>query len=262
MTDFQFGEAQRQIYDFLWGEFCDWYIEIAKIRLRSSTNAISPLPVLLHVIETSLRLLHPFMPFLTEELWQNLKAHLPQEIRKTESITVARYPEAGKKALDPDAERVMGSLIGIIRSIRNVRADHKVASNKWIRAQIYTDELLPNLSPYSQVIETLARAKPVTLHDRRQKHRRGENTLVSVLKEAEVAIPMESMVDLKTERKRLEADIARGKTDISRLEARLRDKDFLSKAPAAVIEREKDNLSARTAKLKRLKEQLKRLTRP
>jgi valyl-tRNA synthetase len=262
MTAFQFGEAQRQIYDFLWGEFCDWYIEIAKIRLRPGADAPSPISVLLHVMETSLRLLHPFMPFLSEELWQNLKRYLPQGTMITESITIARYPEADKKALDPDAEWVMDSLIEIIRSIRNARAQHKVASNKWIRVQIYADELLPTLSPYSQVIETLARARPITLHDRRQKHPRGENTLVSVLKEAEVAIPMESMVDLEAERKRLEADIVRGKTDITRLEARLRDKDFLSKAPSAVIEIEKDNLSARKARLKRLEEQLKKLTQP
>jgi valyl-tRNA synthetase len=94
MTDFQFGEAQRQLYEFLWGEFCDWYIEIAKIRLRSATNDRSPRPVLLHGMETSLRLLHPFMPFLTEELWQNLKEYLPQERKEAESITIAQYPEA------------------------------------------------------------------------------------------------------------------------------------------------------------------------
>jgi valyl-tRNA synthetase len=259
MADFQFGEAQRQLYDFLWGEFCDWYIEIAKIRLRSGAGDRSPLPVLLHAMETSLRLLHPSMPFLSEELWQNLKRHLPQEGRETESITIAQYPKAEKKALDPDAERVMESMIEIIRSIRNVRAEHKVASNKWIRAQIYADKLVPTLSPYSPVIENLARAKPVTFHDRRKEHPRGENTLVSVLKDAEVAIPLESMVDLAAERRRLEADIARGETDIARLTARLKDEDFLSKAPAAVVAREKSKLASRKARLKRLREQLKKL---
>jgi valyl-tRNA synthetase len=256
MTDFQFGEAQRQIYDFLWGEFCDWYIEIAKIRLRPDTDAASPLPVLRYVMETSLRLLHPFMPFLTEELWQNLRKYLPQDTT-TESIAIAQYPEAEKKAPDRDAERVIESLIEIIRSIRNIRAEHKVASNQWINAQIYADE--PMLTPYAQVIETLARARPVTFHDRSQEHPRGENTLVVVLKDAELVIPMESMVDLAAERKRLEADIARGETDIAKLEARLSDKDFLSKAPAAVINRERSKLATRKARLEKLKEQLKKL---
>ncbi|GAI72804.1 unnamed protein product, partial [marine sediment metagenome] len=104
MEDFQFGEAQRQIYDFLWGEFCDWYIEIAKIRLRSSVNeAPSPIPVLVYVLETSLRLLHPYMPFVTEELWQNLKQHLPPDWQATESIMVVAYPIADEAAIDPPA---------------------------------------------------------------------------------------------------------------------------------------------------------------
>ena len=83
MEDFQFGEAQRQIHDFLWGEYCDWYIELAKIRLQAGDT--SPLPVLVHVLETSLRLLHPFMPFLTEELWQNLKKHVTRTRQPTPS---------------------------------------------------------------------------------------------------------------------------------------------------------------------------------
>jgi valyl-tRNA synthetase len=259
MTDFQFGEAQRQLYDFLWGEFCDWYIEIAKIRLRSGTDTISPLPVLLNVMETSLRLLHPFMPFISEELWQNLNRYQPRDRKITESITIAQYPEAEKKAPDPDSERVMQSLIEIIRSIRNIRAEHKVASNKWISTQIYTDELITSLTSYSPVIEILAKTRPVTFHHRRQERRREENTLVLVLKDVEVAIPMESMVSLEAERKRLQAAIARGEADIAQLEARLKNKDFSSKAPAAVIDREKSKLSPRKARLKKLQEQLKKL---
>ncbi|GAJ18333.1 unnamed protein product, partial [marine sediment metagenome] len=136
MGDFQFGEAQRQIYDFLWGEFCDWYIEIAKIRLRSE-EAPSPIPVLVYVLETSLRLLHPYMPFITEELWQNLKQHLPPDWQATESIMVAAYPIADETAIDPQAERIVESIIEIIHSIRNARAQCKVESSRWIEAQIY-----------------------------------------------------------------------------------------------------------------------------
>ncbi len=259
MKDFQFGEAQQQIYDFLWGEFCDWYIEITKIRLRSDEDTMSPLPILVHVLETSLRLLHPFMPFLTEELWQNLKRHLPQDRPTGESIAIAQYPEAEKMATDPDSERVMQSVIEIIRSIRNVRAEHKVESARWIAAQIYADKLKPAIAPYSRVIQTLARARPVTFHDRRREHPRGENTLVLVLQDAEVIIPMESMVNIAAERKHLEAELAQGEADTAKLEARLSNKDFLSKAPAAVIGREKSKLTARKARLARLREQLKKL---
>ena len=93
LNEYQFGEAQRQIHDFLWGEYCDWYIELAKIRLQA--NDTSPLPVLVHVLEKSLRLLHPFMPFITEELWQHLKKYLKQP--QVESIMIAKYPEADEK---------------------------------------------------------------------------------------------------------------------------------------------------------------------
>jgi len=258
MADFQFGEAQRQIYDFLWGEFCDWYLEIAKIRLRSEAAAPSPLPVLVYVMETSLRLLHPFMPFLTEELWHNLSGCLPQE-RRSQSITIAPYPEPEEAAINADSERVVESVIEITRAIRNVRAEHKVASHKWTTARIYADEMLATLTTYAHVIETLARAKPVTLHDRRQERPQGENTLVMVLKDAEVAIPMESILDLEAERKRLGTEIARVEADLARLEARLENRDFLSKAPAAVIDRERSKLAARRDRLEKLREQLTKL---
>ncbi|MBN1862777.1 MAG: class I tRNA ligase family protein, partial [Dehalococcoidales bacterium] len=260
MADFQFGEAQRQIYDFLWGEFCDWYLEIAKIRLRAE-GAASPLPVLVSVMETSLRLLHPFMPFLTEELWHNLSGCLPPE-KRGRSISVAPYPEPDEAAVNPDSERVMAAVIEITRTIRNVRAEHKVASHQWTTARIYADELLTPLTPYAPVIETLARARPVSLHDRRKERPQGENTLVMVLNDAEVAIPMESILDLKAERKRLETEIARLETDLTRLETRLTDREFLGKAPAAVIDRERDKLAERKDRLEKLREQLTKLGQP
>ena len=255
MEDFQFGEAQRQIHDFLWGEFCDWYIEIAKVRLRSAQE-VSPIPVLVNALETSLRLLHPYMPFITEELWQNLKGHLPSDWQATESIMVAAYPEASEAAIDPEAERFMESLIEIIHSIRNARAQYKVESSRWIEAQIYAGELAPTLLPYSQAIQTLARVRPVAFLDSRREGPPGENALVLVLKDSEVVIPMESMVNLEAEKKRLQKQMEQGQVEIARLEASLKDKDFLTKAPAAVIEKERQKFYNLTDKLERLKQQI------
>ena len=121
MEDFQFGEAEQQIYDFVWSKFCDWYIEIAKIRLRSQPTP-SPLPFLANTLEKSLRLLHPFMPFVTEELWQSLKQRLPGGSQMPASIMIAPYPFADDKAFAPEAERVMDFVIEVVRSIRNIRA--------------------------------------------------------------------------------------------------------------------------------------------
>jgi valyl-tRNA synthetase len=258
MEDFQFGEAHRQIYEFLWGEFCDWYIEIAKI--RSGGEVLSPIPVLVHVLETALRLLHPYMPFVTEELWQNLKNHLPSGWLATESIIIAPYPEPETEAVDPEAEQIMESVIEIIHAIRNARAEYQVESGRWVEAQIYAGRLTGAISHHSQAIQTLARVKPVTfLEARREIPRPTENTLVLVLKSSEVVIPMESMVDLAAEGQRLQQEIEQSQSDVARLAARLDDKAFLSKAPAAVIDKERNRLAERQAKLERLEQQLNRL---
>ena len=259
MDDFQFGEAQRQIHDFLWGEFCDWYIELAKIRLRSANESPSPLPVLVHVLETSLRLLHPYMPFITEELWQNLRRCLPPSRQTSESIIVAAYPEADATAIDPPSEQVMTSVIEIVRSIRNTRAQYKVDSTRWIEAQIYADKLTSALIPYSEAIQTLARAKPVTFLNNRQESPPGENALVLVLKETEVVIPMASMFNLEAERKRLQKEIEQSQAEIARLSTRLNNKAFLSKAPAPVIDGERQKLYTLTDKLERLERQILKL---
>ena len=254
MDDFQFGEAQRQVHDFLWGEFCDWYIEFAKIRLRSAGGLPSPLPVLIHVLETSLRLLHPYMPFVTEELWQHLRRSL--DWQATESIMVATYPEADTTAIDPPAEQVLEAIIEIIHSIRNTRAQYKVENARWIEAQIYAGKLTSAITPYSETIQTLARARPITFLNKRQEGLPGERTLVLVLKETEVVIPMASMFDLEAERKRLQKEIEQSQAEIARLEARLKDKAFLSKAPAAVIDKERRKFYTASDKLERLKQQV------
>jgi valyl-tRNA synthetase len=259
MEDFLFGEAQRQIHDFMWGEFCDWYIEIAKIRLRDDAGAVpSPIPVLTNVLEASLRLLHPYMPFITEELWQNLKVRLPSGWQDAESIMVSTYPQTDETAVDPQAEQIMETVIDIIRSVRNARSQYRVESAKWIEVQIYADKLTPSISAYSQVIQTLARAQPVTVLQSQDQRPRTENTLVLVLKDTEVFIPMESMIDLKAENNRLQKEIEQSEAEIAQLETRLKDKEFLTKAPVAVVQKEQNKLTSRKDKLERLKQELAR----
>ncbi len=263
LADFQFAEAQRQIYDFLWGDFCDWYIELAKIRLRPDYigASLTPLTVLVYVLENSLRLLHPFMPFLTEELWQSLRRSLSpswQAGESVDSIMVAPYPEADAKAVDPEAERVMETIIEIVRSIRNARAEHNVENNKWIQAQIYGGKLTDALAPYAQAIETLSRARPVTILAIGNDNAPSENSLALVLKETRVVIPMESMVDMAAEKKRLEKEIAQSEAEVSRLETRLKDESFLAKAPPAVVEKERQKCYALADKLSRLKQEIQK----
>ncbi len=257
MEDFQFGEAERQIHDFLWGDFCDWYIEMSKIRLRAGGDR-SPIPVLVHVLETSLRLLHPYMPFITEEIWQNLKSLLPS-ISSAESIMIAPYPTVSELGFDPEAERIIDSVTEIIRSIRNVRAQYNVPNDKWVEVQIYAiNELKPAIMAHVPQIEELGRAKPVVFLEERKEALPGEKVLAFVLKETEVVIPLETLVDLVAEKKRLLAEMDGTQQQIERLTARLGDNAFISKAPQAVVDKERARLEEAKDKLARLKEQLAR----
>jgi len=261
MEEFQFGEAEQQIYDFVWSKFCDWYIEIAKIRLRSQ-SAPSPLPFLAGTLEKSLRLLHPFMPFVTEELWQSLKQRLPAEDLMPASIMIAPYPLADDRAFAPEAERVMDSVIEIVRSIRNVRAQYKVMPGKWIEARVYTDELLSDLIAQTSTIEAAAKARPLTILGRRERGTSQDRALVLVLKEAEVVLPLAGMVDRPAEERRLGKESEEIKGRIAQLEARLRDGSFLSKAPSQAVEREKQKLAMLEDKLQRLQRELSQLDSP
>ncbi|MFH1002751.1 MAG: class I tRNA ligase family protein, partial [Chloroflexota bacterium] len=258
MDEFQFGEAQRHIYDFLWGEFCDWYIELAKIRQRTD-GMLSPVPVLAHVLETSLRLLHPYMPFLTEELWQHLRRYRPDGMPEVESIMVADYPRADDSLVDPEAERVVAAVIEAVHAIRNVRAEHRVASHQWIEARIYAGEFTGAVAPYAEAIQTLARVKPVAFGKSRPAGTSEQGDIMLALKDSEVVIPLASMVDVAAERQRLQQEIDQYRAEVARLAARLQDRAFLTKAPAEVIEREQGKLAERRDRLERMEQQLNQL---
>jgi valyl-tRNA synthetase len=253
LDDYQFGEAQRQLHDFIWNEYCDWYIELAKIRLQTGDN--SPLPVLAHVLEVSLRLLHPFMPFITEELWQHLKKHM--EGLNTESIMIAPYPVVDKKYFDLKAEAEINSIMEIVRSVRNVRAQYKVESAHWIEAKIYTTAAKRGaVSKYADAVKSLARANPVSFLAGEPVEKTGDNVLMLHLAGATVVIPMASMFDLDAERKRIEKELEQTQNEVGRLEARLKDEAFLTKAPPAVVEKERQRLYTLNEKLEKLKLQI------
>jgi valyl-tRNA synthetase len=261
LKEYQFGEAQRHIYDFLWGEYCDWYIEMAKIRL-GKPEMVSPLPVLVRVLEVSLRLLHPFMPFITEELWQALKARcrgvsgLDGEW-DTESVMVAVYPVAEDAAGDDSAEELMNAFIEVVRALRNTRAEYRVEAGHWIEAQVCSKKLSRELAALKPAIEVLARARPLTFSALSPEA--GQGSVVTVLTASEVVVPLSSMVDAETERKRLDGEIENLRGEVARLEKMMTDDAFLSKAPEAVVAKQRDNLTQRRDRLMRLVEQRQNL---
>ena len=254
MDEFEFGEALRKIHDFLWGEYCDWYIELAKTRLADKFAA-SPLPVLVRVLETSLRLLHPYMPFVTEELWQNLNRAF--NLGCGDSIMVSSYPEAAEMSPDIGAELVIDSLIEIVRSVRNTRAEYEVEANRLIEASVYAGEFAFLLKPYAGAIETLAKAR-VTIESARS-GAVPPQALVLVLETSEVVIPMASMFDLRSEMERITREMTEAMLEIGRLETLLGDKAFCDRAPAAVVEKQQEKLASAREKVARLKEHKERL---
>ncbi|RLC93822.1 MAG: valine--tRNA ligase, partial [Chloroflexi bacterium] len=250
---FLFGEAQGEIYEFIWDEFCDWYIELAKIRLNQRIGP-SPHPVLAQTLETSLRLLHPFMPFVTEEIWQKLISHLPADETRPESLMIAPYPApTGRR--DSAAEEEIGLLIDVIRSIRNARAESRLSPSQRIEARIHTAN--PSaMECHRQAIEALARVQPLAiLEPRKQKTDKGAQ--VMLVRDVEVVLPL--AVDLEAERERLRKDREVLEARIAALRARLDDEAFLSRAPAAIVEKERAKLTDAQARLEKVGRRLAEL---
>ena len=214
------------------------------------------MPVLIYVLEHTLRLLHPYMPFITEEIWLNMKERVPGINAGIPSIMVAPYPEANMKFIDPEAERIVESLIEIVRSIRNVRAEYKVDIAKFIPATIYSNEMTGALKDKAQVIEVLSKARPLSILNREERQPDDAKSISVVLKESEVVIPLAGIVDIEAEKKRLNQEAAEVTRDIDRLEARMADESFLGKAPAAIVAKEKERLQSQKDRLERLKKEI------
>ncbi len=254
--EYNFGEAQRIIHDFIWGEYADWYIEMAKIRIRSQADGEpSPLPVLTYVLERILRLLHPFMPFITEEIWQTLMEYIPEEPERPEALIVAAYPEQDAALIDEDVESEIGAVIEIVRSIRNIRAEFKIQANQSLEAIVDANDMGAVVESEAAVIKTLARVEPLTVGGNDS-----TNEQVSlVLARTTVNIPIGGLVDLGRERERLNGELGELEANKSKVNQLLSDEKFLSRAPEEVVERERQRLEGIEERRTRVSEILSRL---
>ena len=257
LREFQLGEAEREVYEFLWGEFCDWYIELAKVRLRQGDSA--PLKVLAHVLEKVLRLLHPFMPFITEEIWQFLLQRLPKKGDLPESIMVAPYPIADTRLIDASVEAEMRTVIEVVRGIRNVRAEFRIPVQQAIEAVIDTTSHQQTLEDEATAIKALARVEPLGFASDGARDPSPRNALTFVLDGAVVMVPLEGLVDLDRERQRLETELMESQEAAQRLGQRLENQEFLRKAPEEVVERERQRLATLQERETRIAELLARL---
>ncbi len=249
---YQFGEAGRQIYEFLWGEFCDWFIEISKVPLygEDEPEAQRARAVLVYVLERTLRLLHPFMPFVTEETWQ----HLPHE---GEALIVAPWPESDP--LDEEAEVEMGPIMEMVRAIRNARADYEVEPSRAIEALVVAGEKRDTVAAQADVLIRLARIDPAKLRIERKLAEKPQKALTLVVSDYQIFLPLAGLVDIDRERARLRAQLAEIQEEMSRAEKLLSNRDFVTKAPAEVVEKERAKQDDHRQRYAKVEERLKSL---
>ncbi len=260
---YQYGEAGRQIYDFLWAEFADWYVEIAKIQMAEGGDRAHYTAVtLIRVLDTVLRLLHPFTPFVTEELWGHLKtaaADFPDAVPGDgweKALMLACWPKAnavegwedGKIA---DFTRVQD----VVRAIRNARTEKKVTPGKRIAAIIAANDFKAEFEDQRKTLVALAHLddSQVTLADRLETA--PEGALALLVAGVEVYLPLAGMVDADVERARLEKELAEAESQITRLQGLL-GSDFARKAPPALVEKERAKLAAFEETAAKIKAQL------
>ena len=265
LENYQFGEAGRQIHDFLWGEYCDWFLEIAKLRLYGddAEAKATAQQVLVYVLERTLRLLHPFMPFVTEEIWQNLvrgagsKEQEAGDGYQPEALMVACWPE--KAGLEnAEAEAQMGLIMDLVRAIRNARAEYDVQPSRRIAALIGAGKQVHLLSQQQMTISSLAKLDLAQLQIA-EAIEAPEQAVTLVVGGVTVHLPLAGMVDLKAESARLSKELEQTVQRIARTESLLANSGFTSKAPAQVVQRERDKLAELQAQQDKLEARLKSL---
>ena len=256
MEEYQLGEAQRVAHDFLWNEYCDWYLEMSKVRLRAGDD--SPLPVLAFVLERLLRLLHPFLPFITEEVWQKLVEYIPVEPGRPDALIVAPYPEPDPSRYDDEAESDVGAVIEVVRAIRNLRAEFRIQPSQPLEALVDAPGIRQVFESEAEVIRTLARVEPLRLGANGAGGDTSEQVSV-VLSSGTVTVPLGGLVELDKEKARLASELDQISVNLERLSKRLEDRDFLAKAPEVVVERERQRLEDMEDRRTRVVQTLSRL---
>jgi len=262
--NYQYGEAGRQIYEFFWSEFADWYLEIAKLQLaEGGDRAFYTAYTLVRVLDLSLRLLHPFTPFVTEELWGHLKragsAHSDELAPKDgweAALIVARWPEPRDKE-DWEAEKAVdfSLIVDVVRAIRNLRSEKNVKPDRRIPALLVSEEHAAVLEHQSNTIAALARLDRESMTVLKSLDEKPEGHIALVVSSVEVYLPLAGLVDISEERARLEKDLAETQSQIDRLE-KLLSSPFAEKAPKAVVQKERDKLAGFQETAEKLRTQL------
>ena len=255
LDDYQFGQVSQELYDFVWNEFCDWYIELIKPRLYQDEDQAAYQTaqyVVWYTLNNILKLLHPVMPFITEEIWD----HLPGV---EDSLMVAKWPEPDSISINDKAEKKMELVMDIIRSIRNIRNEMKVNPGKEITAILTSDvaEKLEILEEGQDYIADLANVEELTIVEELAEELDQAST--SITNEVKVVLPLAGLVDIDKEIARLEDEIEEMEYEINRAKGKLANEGFVNNAPDHLVEEEKQKKEEYTKKKEQLEEKLAEL---
>jgi valyl-tRNA synthetase len=240
---FQFNEASRLIYEFFWSDFCDWYIEVSKLRIKEQVVQ----EILLTVLEATLKLLHPIMPFITEEVWQKLPG-------ARESIMTTPWPKVNQQWYDSKSEIEMGFLIKIITALRTLRSELNVGTDKKPKVFVkgHSKEELKIAQTYQEMIQRFSSLSEISYGDQMPT----KQVAMVVVGNLEIYLLMEGIIDLETERKHLAKEIESLQEEINAVEGRLVNKSFIEKAHFDVVNGEKKKKQILEAKKERFKRHL------
>jgi valyl-tRNA synthetase len=247
IENYEFGEAARALYDFIWSEFCDWYVEIAKIRLYGQDEMAKQAvqSVLMTVLEATLKLLHPFMPFITEEIWSRITIH---ESRST-SIMLQTWPKADEKAIDTKAETEMDTLMGIVRAVRNIRAEFNVPHGTEVESIIISRNVIDD-----KYLRSLAKVGKVTIVSELKE--KPERSASAVVEKAEVYVLLAGLIDIEKEKTRLTKDKKKLEFELNKIKTRLGDQNFLTRANPESVAKEKEKEVEFSSKIMVIQERL------
>ena len=255
LGEYKFNEAASLLYQFIWHEFCDWYVEFSKQELSNTNNESlsrkATQQVLLEVLNIILKLLHPFMPFITEEIWQKLPGNKG-------SIMISHFPRKNDSLINLPAEEALEIIKEVVYHIRNIRGEMHIPPSQKIEAVLFcedekTTKLLEN---YQNYLIYLALLKNLTFSTSRKKPHAAATAIV---KGVEIFIPLEGLIDFGEEEKRLKKEIFKVEKEMAFVQKKLTNEDFLSKAPREVVEKEKEIHQVLLGKKKKLDESIARL---
>jgi valyl-tRNA synthetase len=244
LTDYRFNDAASNLYQFIWHEYCDWYVELSKASLKEEdpNKKKAALTTLVMTLETALRLLHPIMPFITEEIWQKL----PKETRgDKESIMISSFPTANETYIDEAIEQSMRLPMDAILSIRNIRGEMNISPRERVRANIRAENenIVRNFEQTAGYVTSLSGLSHITIALDTAKP---EGASTGTIRGAEIYVTSDQVIDKGAERDRLMKEITKTSKDIELFSKKLSNKNFVDKAPKAVVEKD-------TARLEELK---------